>query len=185
MALRFLAAVLIVEYLLMASLYGAQGDWRRCPRRTCSKNRREAIPRGTEPIAGGRCLRKGRLEGMESPLRQPYKMNWSFNIEREILPNTLFNIGYVGARGVNIYATWADANSPPSIVGANGRRYIPLGTPRLNPTFTQIRFRTTGHSLYYNALQLRMQKRLSRGFQASSSYSWSKTIDTRLTPVRW
>ena len=30
MAPRFLAALLIVEYLLMASLYGAQGDWRRC-----------------------------------------------------------------------------------------------------------------------------------------------------------
>ena len=30
MAPRFLAAVLIVEYLVMASLYGAQGDWRRC-----------------------------------------------------------------------------------------------------------------------------------------------------------
>ena len=30
MAPRFLAAVLIVEYLLMASLYGVQGDWRRC-----------------------------------------------------------------------------------------------------------------------------------------------------------
>ena len=29
MAPRFLAAVLIVEYLLMAFLYGAQGDWRR------------------------------------------------------------------------------------------------------------------------------------------------------------
>jgi len=27
---RFLAAVLILEYLLMAFLYGWQGDWRRC-----------------------------------------------------------------------------------------------------------------------------------------------------------
>ena len=30
MAPRFLAAVLILEYLLMALLYGAEGDWRRC-----------------------------------------------------------------------------------------------------------------------------------------------------------
>ena len=30
MAPRLLAAVLILEYLLMAVLYGAQGDWRRC-----------------------------------------------------------------------------------------------------------------------------------------------------------
>ena len=30
MAPRFLAGVLIVEYLLMALLYGVQGDWRRC-----------------------------------------------------------------------------------------------------------------------------------------------------------
>ena len=30
MAPRFLAGVLIVEYLLMALLYAVQGDWRRC-----------------------------------------------------------------------------------------------------------------------------------------------------------
>ena len=30
MAPRFLAAVLILEYLVMAFLYGAEGDWRRC-----------------------------------------------------------------------------------------------------------------------------------------------------------
>ena len=30
MAPRFLAGVLILEYLLMALLYGAEGDWRRC-----------------------------------------------------------------------------------------------------------------------------------------------------------
>ena len=30
MAPRLLAAVLILEYLLMAVLYGVQGDWRRC-----------------------------------------------------------------------------------------------------------------------------------------------------------
>ena len=29
MAPRFLAAVLILEYLLMALLYGVEGDWRR------------------------------------------------------------------------------------------------------------------------------------------------------------
>ena len=30
MAPRVFAGVLIVEYLLMALLYGVQGDWRRC-----------------------------------------------------------------------------------------------------------------------------------------------------------
>ena len=30
MAPRFLAGILILEYLVMALLYGMQGDWRRC-----------------------------------------------------------------------------------------------------------------------------------------------------------
>ncbi|MBI4443016.1 MAG: TonB-dependent receptor [Acidobacteria bacterium] len=119
-----------------------------------------------------------RLDTLAFELKQPYKLNWSFNIQREFLPNTLFNIGYSGSHGVNLMNLWSDANSPPSIVGANGRRYIPQRTPRLNPNFTQIRYRHTGNDSYYNAMLVSVTKRLSQGFHVNSSYTWSKSIDT-------
>lgn len=119
-----------------------------------------------------------RVEAMGFQLDQPYKMNWNLAIQREILPNTLLNIGYVGSRGVHLLGLTADDNSPPSRLAADGRRYIPAGTPRLNPNFTQIRMRDTGHDSYYHSLQISVAKRFSRGFQFSSSYTWSKSIDT-------
>ncbi len=119
-----------------------------------------------------------RLDTIEFGLNQPYKMTWSFSLQREVLPNTLIHVGYIGARGVNLLAATADANAPPSIVGAAGRRYIPTGTPRLNPNFSQVRYRETSNDSYYNSLQVNVQKRFSRGFHVGSSYTWSKTIDT-------
>ncbi|MBI4443017.1 MAG: TonB-dependent receptor [Acidobacteria bacterium] len=121
-----------------------------------------------------------RLDNLDFHLQQPYKMNWSFNIQREFLPNTLFNIGYVGGRGVNLLNLWSDANSPQEVVTADGRRYIPQGTPRRNPAFSQMRYRNTGHDSYYNSMQLSVIKRASRGIQFSSSYTWSKSIDTSM-----
>jgi len=119
-----------------------------------------------------------RVEAMGFNLDQPYKVNWNFSIQREILPNTLFNIGYAGSRGIHLLGLTSDDNSPPSVLSAGGRRYIPVGTPRLNPNFTQIRMRDTGHDSYYNSLQIGVGKRFSRGLQFNSSYTWSKSIDT-------
>ncbi len=119
-----------------------------------------------------------RVEAMSFQMDQPYKMNWSLAIQREILPNTLVNIGFVGSRGVHLLGLTADVNSPQSVLSAGGRRYIPAGTPRPNPNFTQIRMRDTGHDSYYNSLQVSVSKRFSRGFQLSSSYTWSKSVDT-------
>ena len=119
-----------------------------------------------------------RVEAMGFHLDQPYKINWNFAIQREILPNTLLTVGYTGSRGVHLLGLTADDNSPPSVRGADGRRFIPVGTPRLNPNFTQIRMRDTGHDSHYNSLQVSIGKRFSRGFQFNSSYTWSKSIDT-------
>ncbi|MBI4444009.1 MAG: TonB-dependent receptor [Acidobacteria bacterium] len=119
-----------------------------------------------------------RLDIIEYRLNQPYKANWSFNIQREVVPGTLVNLGYVGARGVNLLAINGDANQPASVLSADGRMYIPLGTPRRNTAFSQNRIRFTGNDSYYHSMQLMVQKRFSRGFQISSSYTWSKSVDT-------
>ncbi|MBI4443619.1 MAG: TonB-dependent receptor, partial [Acidobacteria bacterium] len=119
-----------------------------------------------------------RLETIQFKLDQAYKMNWSFDMQREVLPNTLLSLGYVGARGVHLLASWADANSPANVLSADGRRYNPLGAPRLNPNFTQHRHRFSGNDSYYQSLRIGMQKRFSRGFQMNSSYTWSKSLDT-------
>jgi hypothetical protein len=90
----------------------------------------------------------------------------------------LLNAGYVGSRGIHIFNIASDVNQPTSILSPNGRLYIPQGTPRPNPNFSQDRYRFTGNDSYYNAFQASLQKRFSHGFQLSSSYTFSKSIDT-------
>ena len=133
------------------------------------------LPPGRVAPSTGAALR---LDSLDFHLAQPYSMNWNLSMQQEVFPNTLLNVGYVGSRGVNLLGSILDANSPPNIVGADGRRYIPLGTPRLNPNFGVNRWRTNGNDSYYNSLQVSVEKRFSRGFQISSSYTWSKSIDT-------
>jgi hypothetical protein len=48
---------------------------------------------------------------------------------------------------------------------------------RRNPAFPQLTVFPTGGDSFYNALQVLLNKRLSRGLQLQSSYTWSKLID--------
>ncbi len=119
----------------------------------------------------------GRLDMVAPRLTQPYSVNWNFTIQQEVLPNTLLNVGYVGSRSIHQMRAWADYNQPISVVSPGGRVYIPQGSPRPNPNFTQVRVRDTNSDAYYEGLQISVQRRFSRGFQLSSSYTFSKCID--------
>ena len=53
-----------------------------------------------------------------------------------------------------------------------------LGTEgRVNPNWGSISYRTANGNSGYNALEVELSKRLSRGLQFQSSYTWSKSID--------
>ncbi|MBI4442395.1 MAG: TonB-dependent receptor [Acidobacteria bacterium] len=119
-----------------------------------------------------------RIEANAFEMEQPYKLNWNFSIQQEVLPNTKVDIGYVGSRSVHQLRATSDANSPANIAGPDGRRYIPLTSTRPNTKFSQIRYRDAGNDAYYNSLQIGVQKRFTSGFQVNSSYTWSKSIDT-------
>ena len=133
------------------------------------------LPPGRVSPSSGAALR---LDSIDFHLAQPYNMNYSFNVQQEVLPNTLLNVGYVGSRGVNLLGVNAEANARTDITGPDGRRYIPLGASRRNPNFGVIRWATAENDSSYNSLQVSVEKRFSAGLQIRSSYTWSKSIDT-------
>ena len=133
------------------------------------------IPAGRVAPSSGPQLR---LDAIDFNLAQPYNINYSFSIQQEVLPNTMLHVGYVGSRGVNLLGVNAEANARQDIAGPDGRRYIPLEALRRNPNFGVIRWATAENDSYYNSLQVSAEKRFSQGFQISSSYTWSKSIDT-------
>ena len=111
---------------------------------------------------------------------QPYLMQWSLSIQREIFAGTALTATYAGSRGVHLSRT-ADVNTPLGTVLPDGRRFFdpdtPEGTRRHNPGYAAINTRLWDANSWYNGLKLGLRKRFSSGFQHQLSYHWQKFMD--------
>jgi hypothetical protein len=107
-------------------------------------------------------LRNGRLQA------------WNVTLEREIMPTYLIRVGYAGSKGDRL-AMGRELNAAVFAPGAttattNQRR-------PLFPTYSTITtIESTGRSIY-NALQLTLDKRMSRRFSVLTSYTLSTNKD--------
>ncbi|MCC7153975.1 MAG: TonB-dependent receptor [Bryobacterales bacterium] len=136
----------------------------------------------------------------------PYEQTWTASFQRELGGGFLADVTYLGKRGTKLYfggtgdvnhlgsevehytpAQLADLatmvkNPFYGIVPATA----PLGTPTITkgqlqrpyPQYT--RFSTVPWpvaSSSFNAMQLKLEKRFSNGFQMLGTYSWSKSMD--------
>ncbi|PYV74240.1 MAG: hypothetical protein DMG96_20770 [Acidobacteria bacterium] len=121
-------------------------------------------------------------------LRNPYTYQANLGVEREITSTLSLNVSYLWSRGVRLYGVW-DRNVGPlgspvtyTIQDASGN---PAGTyttptyrtPRPDPRYRRISQIDNPGMSYYDGLAVQVNKRFSRGFQASVSYTWSHAID--------
>jgi hypothetical protein len=109
---------------------------------------------------------------IQRDLRTGYMQHWNFSAERQIGENTIVEAAYVGSKGTKLL-TARDINQPQPSVLPPG---LPI-VPRPDPRFDDIDLLESRANSNYNALQLRYQQRLTRGFTALVSYTWSKSID--------
>jgi hypothetical protein len=131
----------------------------------------------------------------------PYTQNWTFDIQYQASNNWMFEVGYVGNHGTHLVLPipFNQPNIATPQNPVNGQTSSYGGTSPLNltnePVFTNefsgnapIRVPFPGYDmnsvLYkaegtsnYNALQLQVRKRLSRGLQLTASYTWSHALD--------
>ena len=98
-------------------------------------------------------------------LRSPYTERWSFGFQRLLPQSMLLDVSYVGSESHRLY-TPADLN-PRLLTGG-----------RLYPNYGQVLMIDNEGNSSYHALQARLERRFSRGFQLSASYTWSKDIDS-------
>src|SRR5262249_18532375 len=97
-------------------------------------------------------------------LRNPYTERWSFGFQRELPNNLLFDLSYVGSASHKLL-TNEDLNP-----------LLPTGQ-RLYPNFGIRRVRASEGNSIYHAMQLRVDRRFANTFQATGSYTWSRSID--------
>ena len=123
-----------------------------------------------------------------------YAMNWNLNIQREITSSLTAAIAYVGSHTVHSPFSTDDSNMvlPTStsagylwpcdqtVQGFPFTSCTGLGGPnaRLNPNVGRIRATWWDNGSTYEGLQAGLAKRMSHGFQAQGSYTWSKCLDT-------
>ena len=109
---------------------------------------------------------------IQRDLRTGYMQHWNFNVERQLGHDSVVEVAYVGSKGTKLL-TARDINQPQPSVLPPGLPFV----PRPNPRFDDIDLLESRANSNYNALQLRFQQRLTRGFAALASYTWSKSLD--------
>jgi hypothetical protein len=145
---------------------------------------------GQNPFAGGFATPMTLLT-LDPRLRLPYAQDWNLNLQRSFGSNWLLEVGYVGTKGTKL----------PRFIEANPAVFIPGETGgQPNSTEDNVNYRRlysgctladpTGPCNYasageisgqansnYNALEVSLKKRFSRGLSFLASYTLSKTID--------
>ena len=109
---------------------------------------------------------------IQRDLRTGYMQHWNFNVERQIGNRGVVELAYVGSKGTKLL-TARDINQPQPSALPPGLPFV----PRPDPRFDDIDLLESRANSSYNALQARYQQRLSRGFTALASYTWSKSLD--------
>ncbi|MBI3940512.1 MAG: TonB-dependent receptor [Acidobacteria bacterium] len=109
-------------------------------------------------------------------VKTPYVMQWNLTLERELVPNTVAMVAYVGSRGVNLGLN-SDPNIPVSPQIVDGRKFFAAGLPKLNPRFGPMTLTATVGDSFYHSVRLSLTRRLAEGLQFQASYTHSKAID--------
>jgi outer membrane receptor protein involved in Fe transport len=161
------------------------------------------LPAGSFPNGAvglvGTDLKNAGVRLIEQNPHRNYAMNWNFSLQHEIAPSLTAMLAYVGSRTVHstfstddsnmvlptltsagyLWPCGPDGNGHPCAAGflPNGTQANPVPSVRLNPNVGRIRATWWDNSSSYHGLQAGLAKRMSHGFQAQGSYTWSKCID--------
>jgi hypothetical protein len=115
---------------------------------------------------------------MDPKSRIPYVTQWNLAIEREILPNLLLEVGYVGSAGKKLLRRSNYQQQGPNILVTDTANPKALKDRVLYPNFSlnNILGTDNGGSSTYHGLLTRLERRFSNGVAFLVSYSFSRAI---------
>jgi len=128
-------------------------------------------------------------QGIQADAKTPTVNEWNLSVEQQISSNMAVRAAYTGSFGYHGLLN-IDPNTIPAQICSNANgcstnggstvplnaEYIPVGK-RPNPYVSAGFFWYTEGNSSYNALQLELIRRLSRGLQFRANYTWSKNLD--------
>jgi hypothetical protein len=140
---------------------------------------------GHSPFAGGAIGLSFpsflQLNVIDGGYRSPYDQQWNLSIQRELTRGLVMEVGYLGTKGTHLPGTRV-LNTAQFVPGNSTPRNIDQRRPYA-PAFGQILNYQSTFDSNYHALQLTVNKQLSRGLSFLAAYTWSKTIDDGSFPT--
>ena len=130
------------------------------------------------------------LTGIPDPagLRNPYVESGFLGIQRELTPSIVLEVNWVGTFGKKLF--WAE--NPNRVVNGFARTTLVnpctgedlsspdgVGTAVVNPCFGTMRTWKNSVNSNYNALQVTLTRKMTRGLAFTSAYTWSHSLDFR------
>ena len=134
-------------------------------------------------------------QGIQPNAKTPAVQEWNLTVEQQLSHNTSLRVAYVGSFGVHellsidpntipaqtcILAAGCKSGGNGTVQGtvAQGAEYIPgIGTKRPNPFLSAGFFWLTEGNSSYNALEVDVTHRISKGLEFRGNYTWSKNLD--------
>jgi hypothetical protein len=124
--------------------------------------------------------------------QQPHTLQYNLTVERQLPGSIGLTVSYVGLRGIHLYTN--KEGNPVRLPDPTINTYLVDGVKywgsnvlncanvvpscRMNPNFAAMQYVATAGDSFYNSLQVVVNKRLSHGIEFTSSYTWSKDLDT-------
>jgi len=128
------------------------------------------------------------LTGVGTNWHQPYVQEWSLDVQREVMPRFLVDVGYYGNKGTHLLGD-IDINEPP--LGLYVTALAPYGvtppitsfgaTEQLNfirpfRGYDAMNIFSTEFTSNYNAVQIAAQKRFGSSSLLNLNYTWSHAL---------
>ncbi|HEV2176849.1 MAG TPA: carboxypeptidase regulatory-like domain-containing protein [Terriglobia bacterium] len=115
------------------------------------------------------------LHGTGTPaFKTPYNQQWSFSVQREIVPNTLLEVAYVGNTGTHLLGIF-DENQA-TLAARTAAPLANVNSVRPFVGYGPISVVAPQFSSNYNSLQVSLNRRVSQGLTLGIAYTWSKTL---------
>lgn len=136
--------------------------------------------------------------GVQPNLKTPTLLSYSLQIQRELTNNTVLKVGYVGSHGYHEILGLDDNEPTPTICPASpcpavfpvnfpaplagtpvpaGTFFIRAGTPLANPSLGPAWAWFSLGASSYNAMQVDLIHRFTRGLSLRGTYTWAKALD--------
>ncbi len=109
--------------------------------------------------------------------RDAYIQQWNFTIQKKTFAGFLVDVGYVGSKSTRLSVTLPAMNRPDVLVDPRTPGLASINARRPNQAFQRSiqGDKSIGNSNYHS-LQLRADRRMARGLNTLTSYTWSKCI---------